>query len=581
MGLQFCCKKNEQSINHSKNIEAQDIYPGNVDVTKFPDDQYLCPFCDKIPEILNIHSDNGHIELKCKLHGLISLTLKDYLEKMKDNLFTYYKTKCFNCNKEQNNKDNMFKYCYYCKVDFCEDCLNNFHQAKKDHRRNHLDVCIPVNAKNHKCLEHFNSDIISFCMDCQENICEKESSTKHRGHEKINFTKYEKDINKYMSFIKAKNKLLGDIINFNNIILNSYENFQNNYFHIQSLINIGKTIEREYQRKSKELDIMISGLEKRHKIQKEAIKSLKVQFEIDLNGNERKLSLRERNLGDNGFKLISKIQFLNLKEIDVSKNGIKDIEPLNNMILPHLEYLNMSSNNIENVKPITELNSKKLKEICLQDNNISDFSSFLQSDFPQLERLRIENNNFDSTLSESKELINEKYKNKVFYIERTAKDFKKKYGVDINLEDEVMNLNHLKGKDELLQELYLIIKPENKIKELRLDDNEIKNASLISRMPLNMLKLLDLSLNEITNLQFLTEMKLPKLTTIYLNANKINDISPLITITEADKNHFSKLHIISLRENNLKVEDKDSEKLIKTLLGREIELDLELPKKKK
>ena len=557
MGLQFCCKKNEQSINHSKNIEAQDIYPGNVDVTKFPDDQYLCPFCDKIPEILNIHSDNGHIELKCKLHGLISLTLKDYLEKMKDNLFTYYKTKCFNCNKEQNNKDNMFKYCYYCKVDFCEDCLNNFHQAKKDHRRNHLDVCIPVNAKNHKCLEHFNSDIISFCMDCQENICEKESSTKHRGHEKINFTKYEKDINKYMSFIKAKNKLLGDIINFNNIILNSYENFQNNYFHIQSLINIGKTIEDEYQRNSKELDIMISGLEKSHKIQEEAIKSLQKQFLIDLNGNERKLSLRKRNLGDIGFKLISKIQFLNLKEIDVSDNSIKDIQPLNNMILPHLEYLNMSY------------------------NNISDFSSFLQSNFPQLERLRIENNNFDSTLSESKELINEKYKNKVFYIERTAKDFKKKYGVDINLEDEVMNLNHLKGKDELLQELYLIIKPENKIKELRLDDNEIKNASLISRMPLNMLKLLDLSLNEITNLQFLTEMKLPKLTTIYLNANKINDISPLITITEADKNHFSKLHIISLRENNLKVEDKDSEKLIKTLLGREIELDLELPKKKK
>ena len=91
---------------------------------------------------------------------------------------------------------------------------------------------------------------------------------------------------------------------------------------------------------------MISGLEKSHKIQEEAIKSLQDQFKIDLNGNERKLSLRKSdkrpNLGDIGFKLISKIQFLNLKEIDVSDNSIKDIEPLNNMILPHLEYLNMS-----------------------------------------------------------------------------------------------------------------------------------------------------------------------------------------------------------------------------------------------
>ena len=40
------------------------------------------------------------------------------------------------------------------------------------------------------------------------------------------------------------------------------------------------------------------------------------KFLIDLNGDEIKLSLRKRNLGDEGLKLISKIQFLNLKEID-------------------------------------------------------------------------------------------------------------------------------------------------------------------------------------------------------------------------------------------------------------------------
>ena len=53
-----------------------------------------------------------------------------------------------------------------------------------------------------------------------------------------------------------------------------------------------------------------------------------------------------------------------------------------------------------------------------------------------------------------------------------------------------MNLSHLKGKDELLQDLYLIIKPDNNIKDLRLDDNEISNASLISRIPLKKLKYL-------------------------------------------------------------------------------------------
>ena len=143
----------------------------------------------------------------------------------------------------------MFKYCYYCKVDFCEDCVNNFEQTNKDHHRNHLDVCIPVNEKKHKCLEHFNSEISNFCLDCQDNICEKELKTKHNGHKKISLIKLKNDINKYISIIKEKNMILEDIIRMNKIILNSYENFQNNYFHIQSLINVGKSYENEFAKK--------------------------------------------------------------------------------------------------------------------------------------------------------------------------------------------------------------------------------------------------------------------------------------------------------------------------------------------
>ena len=573
-----CSKGNESGPIHPNSNNLGDT--ANVDLKGIPDDQYLCPKCEKIPEILNIHADNGYLELKCKVHGVIDLAMEDYYKNMKNNLSTYSKTKCFNCNKEQNNEKEMFKYCYYCKVDFCDDCVNNFHQNDKDHRRNHLDVCIPVNAKNHKCLEHFNSNTLSFCLDCQENVCEKEETTKHRGHNKTNLISFENEINKYYEIIQKKNKDLARIIKFNQIILNSYAKFQYNYFHIKSLINIGKTIESENQRDSKELDIMISGLEKIHKIQKEAIQSLQKEFTIDLNGKEFKLSLGDRKLGDNGFNLISKIQFINLKGIDVSANQIKNIEPLNNMNLPHLEYLNMSSNNIENIEPIAQLNSKKLKEICLQENNIKDFSPFLKSEFPNLERLRIEYNNFDKTLSSFRELINKKYKNKVFYIAKTPRDFKEKYGVEINLDDEIMNLSHLKGKDELLQDLYLIIKPNNKIKELKLDDNEISNASLISRIPLKKLKLLDLSLNNITNVQFLTEMKMPNLSTIYLNANKINDIYPLIQINDTVKN-FPNLYIISLRENNLRIKYKECKKVIDTLLERKIEIDLELLEKDK
>ena len=44
-------------------IEIKDINipAGNVDMNEIPNDQYLCPKCGRVPEILNIHSENGHI----------------------------------------------------------------------------------------------------------------------------------------------------------------------------------------------------------------------------------------------------------------------------------------------------------------------------------------------------------------------------------------------------------------------------------------------------------------------------------------------------------------------------------------
>ena len=72
---------------------------------------------------------------------------------------------------------------------------------------------------------------------------------------------------------------------------------------------------------------------------------------------------------------------------------------------------------------------------------------------------------------------------------------------------------------------------------------------------------------------------MPKLSILYLNNNKINDIYPLIQINEIERN-FPHLYTISLKDNNLKVEDNESQKVIKTLLNRSIELDIQFPKKK-
>ena len=604
MGNLYQRANNSSQQNYSSTYQIIQPSSNGIDIKGIPDDQYLCPKCEAIPEILSIHTDNGHLELKCKYHGVIDLTIEEYSEIMKNHIGNYYKSKCYNCHKEQKSKENMFKYCYYCKVIFCDDCVNNFHQNEKDHRNNHLDVCIPVNEKNNKCLEHFNSDIISYCGDCQENVCEKESTTKHRGHEKILFIKMDTDINRYKDIIIRKNKILSQIIRFNQVILNTYEKFSNNYFHIQSLINVGKSMEEEDKRDSNEIECMMNEVEKLHKIQKEAIKSLN-KYKLDFAGNEPKVFLRKREKGDEIFELISKIRFIKLIDLNISECHIKNIDCLKNMNLPFLEFLNLSINDIEKIDSIAELNAKKLKEICLQNNKINNegIKILLKFDFPALERIRIEENLFDQSLKEFKNILN-KYNNnkkaKIYYKVKNDKEFadKYKYKRRINIDkdndkradkdedkrinfdkDTYIDLSHLKGKDELIEDLYLKIKPDNKIKQLKLDDNLIKDVSLLSRIPLKNLVLLDLSLNEITNVKFLTQMKLPKLTTIYLDANKINDIYPLILLNEENKEGKKpcpNLRIISLKENNLKIEDQQSKKVLETLSNKGIELDIDI-----
>ena len=582
-------------INKNELISKESIPKGFDDALEVPDDQYLCPLCERVPEILNVHTDNGHVELKCKYHGIIDMTIQDYYTEMKKSSFSYYKTKCYNCNSTQGKKENMFKYCCYCKVDLCQICVEKYDLENKDHRQHHLDVCIPVNEKPHRCLDHILAEKNTFCVDCEENVCDKETIKKHSGHNKINIFTLGTEVAKYRDIIIEKNKTLSDIIRFNQLILNTYENFQNNYFHIQSIINVGKSLEEENKRDAKELECMISSLEKAHKAQKEAIESLQEKFLIDLNGDEEKLSLRNRELGDEGLRLISKIQFKRLKDIDVSGNNIRNIEPLNNMNLPHLEYINMSENLIQDIKPLAELNSKKLKEISLQNNNINDFSAFLKSEFPELERLRIENNAFNKDLQEFKKLLS-KYGKKIIYIARTFEEFNKKYKCNLVEKDlDSINLSGLRAGNDMLQELYLIIKPENRIRELNLHNNELTDVSILSRIPLKKLHLLDLSLNYINNVNFLTEMKCKKLEFIYLNDNHLKDITPIIKIYDPDlykpgkegdqgeekekeeyldkKINFPHLKVFSLKNNFLMNEDDQSKKILRLLKDKDIAVD--------
>ena len=296
-----------------------------------------------------------------------------------------------------------------------------------------------------------------------------------------------------------------------------------------------------------------------------------------LNGNERKLALRRKYLGDEGLKLISQIIFKRLRDLDVSQNHIRNIEPLNKMHLPHLEYINLSENHIKDIKPLAELNCKKLKEICIQNNNINNFCAFLQSDFPSLERLRIENNKFNKNSDDFKIFL-KKYKKQVIFTVKTKEEFNKKFGAQLDIESKKIILRDLREGDELLLELYLVLNPDINLIEINLQNNKIRDASIICRFPIRKLQSLDLSLNKISNINFLLEMEPNRLKYLFLNDNKINDISPLLKINygkdvqneqneeNCEKINFPYLVAISLENNDAYNNGEDIE-LLKIILN--------------
>ena len=560
-------KLNQNTNNQNNNNSDENAQLRGTDSEHAPFDHFICTGCDKTPEILSVHSDNGKIEIKCKYHNFHEYDITNYFEETKK---YYLRIKCINCKNGCNSPNDDFYFCTLCKKNFCQNC-SKIYNGNNDikHKPNHAPYCVKISEKSHRCLDHLDSDINSYCEECQKNICDKDLED-HKDHIHQIF-KLTEDINEHIKTIEDKNKKLKDIIRFNETIIKSYKKFPNDYFNIKSLKNLGQSIKAENKRNNHQIECMMNNFEKKIKNKDSVIKKLRDKYEIELKGDEEKLSLSKRGIDDEALFLISQIPFDRLEEIDLSGNNITNIESLNNMNLPHLKAINLSFNKIENINSVANLNCPKLGEVLLQNNQIKDIEPFKNSTF-KLNIMRLENNQLEKDFKE----IREHFKGAINLEERTPKDFSKKYGREIDLNKKILDLKDLRKKDILLRDLYFVINYNNIISELYLNNNEIRDASLLSRMPLVKLKILDLSLNLITNLQFIVDMQLPNLHTIFLNHNKINDLYPIIQINKKYKKTLKKLKVISLKNNNLDREDYEIKYILDLFKDKDITYDLYL-----
>ena len=382
--------------------------------------------------------------------------------------------------------------------------------------------------------------------------------------------------------IKKKNEQLENIIKFNEIVKKTCEKYQNNYFHLKSLKNIHKKLQKEILRDSNDLKFLLAAFNNENKFSIKAIEVFNKAAKVDIKKDDESLLLCKKALNDINILTLSMIKFNQLKEINLSENEITDIEPICIMNLPFLEFLNLSYNKIKNIRPLGELNSRKLKYLFLQNNqieNLEDIKFLCNCDYPNLKILRLENNKIQENSDPFKKFFDE-YKKKQFIIVTNAiiDEIKRKYNIEYDERSEKIEVEGVKEEKEnevldnkkedeedelLLKNLFIIIsqKNENRIKTLKLSNCKIKNPSILNRIQFDFLEELDLSINNIKNLKFLKGMRAKCLKYLFLNDNCICDLSLLYNLE--DKKLFPDLELISLVDNKFNLEDKDKEELKK------------------
>jgi len=564
MGASGYDPNKKKSIQQERNYSIISDEDSKKIFDSLPKDQYVCPFCGDIPELLNIHTDNGYVEFRCKKDKDFLISVQDYFKKLSESNFTYYNIKCSDCNKIQKNclkKEQLFKYCYLCKKDLCYECVE---KENNGHDNSHLKQCIPINEKNTRCLNHFSEGkYTTFCNDCHVNICDKNSHVIHRKHHITSFFKIEPQI----KVIVEKNRILSDIIRFNELILNTYQKFPDNYFHLVNMSNLAESITLENSRNSEELNFIFEQLKLKIKNREDAIKAFNEKFKMLFTGKEEKLVLNKIGLEDDDLKTLSQIGFSKLKEMDLSGNRIREISCLKDINMSNLEHLNISDNQIESLNVFNEINAPNLEILELQKNKIKSVVPLLKNDFPSMQLLRIEDNSdLEKSIEEFNQLI-KKYTKKLIYKTYTFEDFNKKYDCKLNKKSDEIKLADSKLGNEILKDLYILSSKYEKIERLILSNNNIDDISLLSRMKFLNLKTLDLSLNQIKSIEPLTKMRLDNLTSLFFKGNTTSDFTPLTST------NFKKLKYVDISGNNIIEGTIELDNIVNALAKKKIKIE--------
>ena len=198
----------------SEDSEASNQSTKKKDQSRLPEDQFLCSKCSLIPEILSINSNTGKISFYCHKHEYDEMSVKAYINTIRDSNYFYLNNICQRCNRKPTGIKTKMKYCLQCKKPICMKC---YPYLEMEH--NEKGFLINISEKNNICSEHPYEKAETYCLDCEEIICESDKN--HPLHNIINTKNMQNEAIKYRKIIKEKNKKLFSFLRFYRIVLSS------------------------------------------------------------------------------------------------------------------------------------------------------------------------------------------------------------------------------------------------------------------------------------------------------------------------------------------------------------------------
>ena len=368
-----------------------------------PNDQYVCPECKEVPEILGIDYDDDYkIELECKNHKKEKIPIDEYFQKEERHLYINEI-----CGKDEKTVQKNYKHCLF---DFCKGC-NIFLCGACSLDHPHQSSFIKINEYNNMCKKHCQK-YINYCKECQKHLCKEcmklinfcsfhnlERLDQMPDEEKINILYEERE-----NLIRQKN-LIEHLIKFIETVLTTYSKHSTNYFHYININNLANSIilRKNYLFNREQLIAKLDDLESlaRH--------YLNVKLKIELTGNEISINLNNKNITNIDFQLLSEIKFKNAKIMSLNNNIISDITPLKNFKSPNLKVLDLSYNKINNINSFEDFSKKeqKIETILLNNNEINNADVFKKKIFPYIKEINLDENKlFPKDIQEIKDIIN-------------------------------------------------------------------------------------------------------------------------------------------------------------------------------